>query len=73
MNRPSGLLRHGRTFLMERIEMIELRDVAVTFGHGSNELHAVVDATLKIYKGEIVGIVGYSGAGKALWFGPLTC
>lgn len=45
--------------------MIELKDVAVTFGRGSNELHAVVDASLKISKGEIVGIVGYSGAGKS--------
>ena len=45
--------------------MIELKNVAVTFGHGSSELHAVVDASLKINKGEVVGIVGYSGAGKS--------
>lgn len=45
--------------------MIELKDVAVTFGRGSNELNAVKDASLRIEKGEIVGIVGYSGAGKS--------
>lgn len=45
--------------------MIELKNVAVTFGHGSKQLQAVVDASLKINKGEVVGIVGYSGAGKS--------
>lgn len=45
--------------------MIELRDVAVTFGRGGNQLHAVIDASLTVEKGEIVGIVGYSGAGKS--------
>ncbi|KAF5078732.1 ATP-binding cassette domain-containing protein [Proteiniclasticum sp. QWL-01] len=45
--------------------MIELRNVAVTFGQGSGQLHAVSDASLTIEKGEIVGIVGYSGAGKS--------
>lgn len=45
--------------------LIELKNVAVTFGRGANALHAVRDATMRIEKGEVVGIVGYSGAGKS--------
>lgn len=45
--------------------MIEMKNVAVTFGTGAKELHAVREASLHIKKGEVVGIVGYSGAGKS--------
>lgn len=45
--------------------MIEFRNVDVRFKNGGKEFDAVKNATLKIEKGEIFGIVGSSGAGKS--------
>lgn len=46
-------------------ELIELRDIDVTFSQKKNDLHAVRNASLTIKDGEIFGIVGPSGAGKS--------
>ena len=45
--------------------MIELKNVTKTFSAGSNTVHAVKDVSLVIEKGEIFGIIGFSGAGKS--------
>lgn len=45
--------------------MIEFKNVNVSFKNGDKEFSAVKDASLKIEKGEIFGIVGSSGAGKS--------
>lgn len=45
--------------------MIEFKNVSVRFSNGGKEFDAVKDASLKIEKGEIFGIVGSSGAGKS--------
>jgi len=45
--------------------MIELQDISVSFNSKNHEVHAVRDATLRIERGEIFGIVGSSGAGKS--------
>lgn len=45
--------------------MIELTHVSKDFGKGQQEVHAVRDVSLSIDKGEIFGIIGFSGAGKA--------
>lgn len=46
-------------------DRIELKDVSVTFTQSNKQFHAVKNASLKIKKGEIFGIVGLSGAGKS--------
>jgi len=45
--------------------VIEFKNVNVSFKNGDKEFSAVKDASLKIEKGEIFGIVGSSGAGKS--------
>ena len=45
--------------------MIELRDVSVCFKQKEKEIQAVDSVDLTIEKGDVYGIVGYSGAGKS--------
>lgn len=46
-------------------EMINLKNLNVTFQQKNNRIEAVKNVTLEINKGDIYGIVGYSGAGKS--------
>ena len=45
--------------------MIELTHISKDFASGGRMVHAVQDVSLSIGKGEIFGIIGFSGAGKA--------
>ena len=45
--------------------IIDLQDIDVTFKQGKEVVHAVKDVSLSIEKGDIYGIVGYSGARKS--------
>ena len=45
--------------------MIELRQISKTFHTQKGDIHACRDVNLKIYDGEIFGVIGYSGAGKS--------
>ncbi|OBZ11334.1 methionine ABC transporter ATP-binding protein [Bacillus sp. FJAT-26390] len=45
--------------------MIWIENVSKTYQQGNQAVHAVKDANLHIRKGEIFGIIGYSGAGKS--------
>lgn len=45
--------------------MIQLEKVSKTFHAGADQVHAVIDVSLKIGAGEIFGIIGFSGAGKS--------
>ncbi|WP_141505472.1 methionine ABC transporter ATP-binding protein [Paenibacillus luteus] len=45
--------------------MIWMEKVSKTYQQGKQEIHAVKEASLHIRKGEIFGIIGYSGAGKS--------
>lgn len=44
--------------------LIELSHVKKSFGKKQTAVHAVNDVSLQVEKGDIYGIVGYSGAGK---------
>ncbi len=45
--------------------MIELKQVAKTFGKGDKSVHALHPVDLTIQQGEVVGLLGFSGAGKS--------
>ena len=45
----------------DRIPLVEMRDISVAFGG----IHAVDHATITLYGGEVVGLVGGNGAGKS--------
>ncbi len=44
--------------------MIELRDLARSFGHGPAAVHAVRGLSLRVEPGEVYGLMGPNGAGK---------
>ena len=46
------------------MSVIELNDVSVTFHEGGRTVEAVKHVNISVEKGEIFGIVGFSGAGK---------
>jgi peptide/nickel transport system ATP-binding protein len=46
--------------------LLEVRNLAVTFGSPSGPIHAVSDISLAVGRGEALGIVGESGSGKSV-------
>ena len=52
--------------------MIRLEHVTKTFQSSGKNLHAVKDVSLTIEKGEIFGIIGFSGAGKSTFLKLLS-
>jgi D-xylose transport system ATP-binding protein len=44
-----------------RVPLVEMRRISLAFGG----IHAVDDASLDLYPGEVVGLVGHNGAGKS--------
>lgn len=45
--------------------IIELNNIRVSYETKKNKVDAVKDTTIHIEKGDIFGIIGYSGAGKS--------
>lgn len=45
--------------------MIELKSLCKSYGSGSNTVHALKNINLSVEKGEIFGVIGFSGAGKS--------
>ncbi len=54
--------RAGLTVQAE--QLVSVRSVSRTYGHGSTAVHAVRDATFAIRRGDLVALVGRSGSGK---------
>jgi peptide/nickel transport system ATP-binding protein len=46
--------------------LLEIRDLMVSFGSGTNTVHAVRGVSLAVERGEMMGIVGESGCGKSV-------
>ena len=51
--------------------MIEIRNLIKIYNTKNGTVNGVDNVSLSIQKGEIYGIVGYSGAGKAAFFDVL--
>lgn len=51
---------------MDSSLLLEINNLNISFSTGSNKVHAVQDLSMKIKKGETLGIVGESGSGKSV-------
>lgn len=45
--------------------MIEIIDLCKSYGSGASEVHALKHIDLQVERGEIFGVIGFSGAGKS--------
>ena len=52
---------------------IELRAIAKHFGRGETRVDALVDVTLTVHAGEVVGLRGPSGCGKSTLLNTIGC
>lgn len=47
------------------MSLLELRDVSKSYGAGSTLVHALIDASLSVDRGNLVAVMGPSGSGKS--------
>lgn len=53
--------------------LVEVQDMCKIYNPGENEVRALDHVSLKINKGEFVGIIGHSGSGKSTLMNMLGC
>jgi predicted ABC-type transport system involved in lysophospholipase L1 biosynthesis ATPase subunit len=53
--------------------LVELRAVSKHFGEGSTRVDALVDVTMSVVPGEVVGLLGPSGSGKTTLLNMIGC
>ncbi|MBP2293320.1 ABC transporter ATP-binding protein [Azospirillum rugosum] len=53
--------------------LVELRGVAKTYGRGEVAVHALKATDLRVYPGEVVGLLGPSGSGKTTLLNLVGC
>ena len=53
--------------------LIELRDICKTYDLGEVKVNALVNANLKIEKGEYLALMGPAGSGKSTLMNTLGC
>ncbi len=54
-------------------QLIDVRNVSKEYVMGENRIHALVDVTLKISRGEFVSVMGPSGSGKSTLMNIIGC
>ena len=53
--------------------LVELRDVSKRYGEGAERVDALVDVTMSVLPGEVVGLLGPSGSGKSTLLNLVGC
>ncbi|HVB79633.1 MAG TPA: ABC transporter ATP-binding protein [Candidatus Binataceae bacterium] len=53
--------------------LIELHAVSKHFGEGATRVNALVDVTMSVFPGQVVGLVGASGSGKSTLLSVVGC
>jgi len=51
---------------MNQVPLLTVKDLSVSFGHGTQEIKAVHDFHLNLQPGEVMALVGESGSGKSV-------
>lgn len=59
--------------MSDQPNIIETRDICMTFGKGDAEVRALIDINIAIKKGEFVAIMGPSGSGKSTLMNIIGC
>jgi len=53
--------------------LVELREVSKHFGEGATRVDALVEVSMSVYPGQVVGLVGASGSGKSTLLSVVGC
>src|SRR5712692_3572974 len=62
--RPTGVKRAPRPSDDPAEPVLEIRGLSVDYGYGDDAVHAVVDCSLTLRRGRVLGLAGESGSGK---------